>query len=355
MRHFVQRGWRVTVICPEGPRLREVRAIGVEHLDLPLSRRLIEPMGDAASALAIARLCRERRFDLVHTHNIKAGLIGRVAARAGGARRVVHTMHGMPFDATSPLPRRAGHAGLEWLACRFADRVLVQSEEDRRTLLEHHVVADAKITRIGNGVPLGRFDPARASGAAVRRELGLAPEDVLFVSAGRLVRSKGFVELAEAAGRARAADPRVRVAIAGPRDTEKADALDDADVARAEAAGVRFLGERDDMPEVYAAADVVALPSWHEGLPRVLMEGAAMAKPLLATDVRGCREVVSPEGGALVPARDPVALAGAMARLAADPDARARQGAHNRERALAEFDLDAVIRKLEAVYAELLA
>ena len=354
MRPFVDAGWHVTLICPDGPRLDAVRRAGFAWLPLSLSRRLVDPRGDARAVAEIVGYCRRERFDLVHTHNIKAGLIGRVAASLGGTGRIVHTMHGMPFDRDTPLAKRLGHVALEWVACRFVDRVLVQSCADEATMRAAHVLPARKLVRIGNGVPLDRFDPERVSGDGVRAALGLAPDDVLCVSAGRLVREKGFVELAEAAGAARARDPRLRVAIAGPIDEAKADCLSPAEMARARAAGVIFLGERADMPEVIAAADVAVLPSWREGLPRFLMEAAAMGKPLVASDVRGSREVVcAPRGGALVPVRSAAGWADALVALAADPAARARMGAHNRERARADYDIRAVVRRLEAVYREL--
>src|SRR5262249_5616900 len=306
------------------------------------------------AAAEIIGYCRRERFDVVHTHNIKAGLLGRVAASLGGTPRIVHTMHGMPFDRETPLPRRLGHIALEWMACRFVDRVLVQSRADEATMRAARVLSPRKLVRIGNGVPLDRFDPARADGRAIRAALALRPEDVLFVSAGRLVREKGFVELADAAGRARDRDPRVRVAIAGPLDEDKADCLSPDEMARARAAGVLFVGERTDMPDVLAAADAAVLPSWREGLPRFLLEAAAMGKPLLASDVRGCREVVDPpRGGALVPVRSAPAWADALVARAADPAAPGAIGAYNRARALEEYDIRAVIRRLEAVYREL--
>lgn len=354
MRPFVAAGWQVWVICPDGPRLDDVRRAGFAWLPLSLSRRLLDPVGDVRAAAEIIGYCRRERFDIVHTHNIKAGLIGRVAASLGGTPRIVHTMHGMPFDRETPLPRRLGHMALEWVACRFVDRVLVQSREDEATMREAHVIAPHKLVRIGNGVPLDRFDPDRADGGGVRAALGLAPDDVLFLSAGRLVREKGFVELADAAGAARARDPRIRVAIAGPLDEDKADCLSPDEMARARAAGVLFLGERTDMPDVIAAADAAVLPSWREGLPRFLIEAAAMGKPLLASDVRGCRELVDPpRGGALVPVRSAAAWTEALVTLAADPAARAAIGARNRARAVVDYDIRGVIRRLEAVYREL--
>src|SRR5262249_59053831 len=157
VRRFVDAGWRVFVICPHGPRLDGVRRAGFTWAPLSLARRLVGPVGDARAAAEIIGYCRRERFDVVHTHNIKAGLLGRVAASLGGTPRIVHTMHGMPFDRETPLPRRLGHIALEWMACRFVDRVLVQSRADEATMRAARVLSPRKLVRIGNGVPLHRF------------------------------------------------------------------------------------------------------------------------------------------------------------------------------------------------------
>lgn len=356
MRSSLAQGWEVTLLCPDGPRLDVVRQSGVTWIPLPLSRRLFDPSGDVTSMREIARICREQRFDIVHTHNLKAGHVGRVVAGLVGGAAVVHTMHGMPFDLESPPLKRWGHIALEWTAGRFADRMLVQSIEDRDTLLRAKTIAPEKVVRVGNGIDLAAFAGDQTRREATRQALGLAAGDVMFLSAGRLVREKGFVELAAATAIARQRDPRIRVLVAGPRDQEKADRLSDEEMDLARAQGLELLGERHDMRELYAAADAVVLVSWREGLPRVLLEGAAMSKPLVASLVRGCREVVVPErGGVLVPVRSPESLADALLRVAADPGRRAEQGRFNRARAEAEYDLRKVIAAIEAVYHQVLA
>jgi len=253
----------------------------------------------------------------------------------------------------TPAPARWAHAAMERAASAGVDRLLVQSEEDRDILLATRAAAAGKLVLVGNGIDLERFSAGRRD--ATRAALGLTSNDVLFLSAGRIVREKGFVELFEAYRRAAARNPSVRLAVAGPLDAEKSDVVDVAALDAARRAGALILGERDDMPDLYAAADAVVLVSWREGLPRVLMEGAAAGRPLIASDVRGCREVVrTPEMGLLVPPRDPAALAQAMLALAADPDLRGRLGARAREEAHARFDLTRVVARVLNVYDQLL-
>ena len=351
------RGYEIWHLTPDGPHAARARAQGKRWLPLQLSRR-IDIRGDLAGACRLYRDLRRERFDIVHTHAIKVGLIARVVATAARVPVIVHTMHGLVYSMETPGAKRRLHALLERIASLRIDAILAQSREDAATLVATGVVPPERIIWVGNGIDLTCFRPARldaAARAALRVGLGVAADDVLFFTAGRLVREKGVVELLEAALAARHEEPRVRLAIAGEADRDKADAIDSALLARARGAGVLVLGRRDDMPELYAAADVIALPSWREGMPRVLMEGAAMGKPLLASDVRGCREIVrAGDNGLLVPVRDPAALARAMVTLAREPELRARLGAVNRAEADPRYDVRRVAARLASIYEELL-
>lgn len=353
MQPFVDRGWQVTVCCPDGPLVEHVRAAGIDHVPISIARRALAPGRDLVGIAQLARALRSGQFDIVHSHNIKVGWLARAVARLSTRSKVVHTVHGVALSDDAPRLARAFESGAERLAARICDRVLVQSNDDADALIAAGV-SPRRLTFIGNGVDLSRFDPNAVDRTNARRQLGVGPDEILFVSAGRLVREKGFVDLALATRRARKTQPRIRTAIAGPRDPNSRQALTPSELAELEL-DVDLLGQRDDMPAVYAAADVVVLASRHEGLPRVLMEGAAMARPLLATAARGCREVVNdPLVGTLVPIADPDALASAMVDLARDRRRRVDQGAHNRTMARKRFDIQAVLGRLDRVYGDLL-
>ena len=357
-RPLVARGWDITILCPSGPNAATARSQGISVEPISL-RRSLHPPSDLIGAAQILRSYRRRRPHIVHTHNIKVGHMGRVLAYAARVPIVVHTLHGLAYGLDTPSVRRRVHATLEWIASARVDAVLAQSEEDARIVVETGAVPAARVTVIGNGIDLSRFDPRSYSEddrRRVRAELGVGDDEVVFLSAGRLTREKGFVELIEGAIRARREDRRVRLALAGEPDTDKSDALGHAALAAARDAGVLILGRRDDMPSLYAASDVVALASWHEGVPRTLIEGAAMGKPLLASDARGCREIVrSARNGVLHPVGDAGAIARAMLELAADADRRAACGAGNREEAHTRYDIRTIVARVTDVYDRLLA
>src|SRR5205823_6535906 len=211
----------------------------------------------------------------------------------------------------------------------------------------------------GNGVDLTRFDRSRRSSRreATRAALGIAPSEVVCGAIGRLVREKGYAELFAAAAEVRRTRPNVRFLVVGPEDPDKSDALSAEEIDRARRdAGICFLGMRFDVEDLYTAMDLYVLASHREGFPRSAMEAAAMGLPIIATDIRGCRQVVDAgSSGLLVPVGDHAALAAAIGRLVDDERARASMGAAGAAKAIAEFDQQDVIDTTLRVYDDALA
>jgi len=176
--------------------------------------------------------------------------------------------------------------------------------------------------------------------ARVRAELGIGDDEVVVGLVGRLVREKGYREVFAAARAVRARHPHVRFVVVGPTDLDKADAITQTELDGAAAdAGMVFLGMRDDVQRLYPAMDLYVLASHREGFPRSAMEAAAMGLPIVATDIRGCRQVVDDAvNGLLVPVRDAARLATAIGELVGDPQRRAAMGKASRNKAVAEFD-----------------
>ena len=358
LRHLRDDGYEVTGISAPGPLAAELEAEGIRHLPWPGATRSWDLRSDLRAAWELWRLLRRERFDLVHTHNPKPGIIGRVVARLAGVPLVVNTVHGLYATPEDRLARRVPVLGLEWLAARCSQLELYQSEEDLRWARRLRLVGRDRSVLLGNGTDLGRFDarqvsPERAAG--LRRELGL-PADALVVGmVGRLVAEKGCRELFAAARAVRRRDPGVRFLAVGEPDLAKADAVTPAELERA-AGDVLVTGWRDDVRDLLAVMDVFVLPSWREGMPRSAIEAAAMGRTLVLTDIRGCREVAGHEREALlVPPRDPEALAAAILRLAGDPDLRRRLAEAAGRRARERFSEAAVAERVVDCYRRLLA
>lgn len=357
LRAFRSAGFDVVGVSAPGPYVEELRDAGIDHVPLRNATRAPAPHRDLAALLELRTLFRRDRPDIVHTHNPKPGVYGRLAARAARVPGIVNTVHGLYAQPHDPRAKRAVVYGLERVAARCSHAELVQNPEDIDVLVRIGV-AEAKIHLLGNGIDLSRFDPgAVAPGrrAELRAELGVADDDVVVGAVGRLVREKGYEELFAAASRLRTDAPAVRLVVIGPDDPDKPDAVDHGTVERARADGVRFLGLRRDVEELYAAMDAYVLASHREGFPRSAMEAAAMGLPIVATDIRGCRQVVEHgRTGLLVPVGRPDALAGAIAALAADAAGRATMGAAGRAKAVQEFDQQRQIDISLGVYERLL-
>ena len=355
---FAEAGFEVFGASAAGPYVGQLSRWGITHVPLRHATRALAPHQDLQALGELRSLFRSLRPHIVHSHNPKPGIYGRLAARSTGVPVVVNTVHGLYAQRDDSLKRRAFVYALERLAASCSSAELIQNPEDLDTLVQIGVPAK-KLHLLGNGVDLDRFDSSKADGAArvaVRRELGAGPDDVVVTAVGRLVWEKGYRELFEAAKLVRQRLPQTRFVVIGPAEPDKADALDETEIARAQAIGVGFLGLRHDVEQLYAASDVYVLASHREGFPRSAMEAAASGLPVVATDIRGCRQVVADGvNGRLVPVRDPGALASAIGELVLNADLRASMGAAGRQKAVAEFDQRQVIHTTLEVYNRLLA
>ena len=324
----VAAGHEVFGISAAGPYVERVEALGVTHVPVRSLTRSWSPTSDLAAFRELVSTIRSLDLDVLHTHNPKTGVMGRIAGRIAGVPVVVNTCHGLWARPEDRLAKRAFVYGLEGLAARFSDYELFQNAEDMRTM--RWALKRGRHRVVGNGVDLERFVPDPQGRARVRAELGIADDELLVGTIGRRVREKGLAEFAQAATRLAGKATFVWV---GPEDDT--DAV--ADVAGTEA--IRFLGERTDMPAIYSALDVFVLASYREGFSRASMEAAACGSTMVLTDIRGCREVG--EDGThlrLVPPHDGPALARAVDGLLGDPEERSRLAAAARRRALEEFD-----------------
>jgi lipopolysaccharide/colanic/teichoic acid biosynthesis glycosyltransferase len=352
----IEHGGEVIGVSAPGPYVAELEAAGVRHIALRSSTRSMNLLADLRAAIELWRIVRRERPDVLHTHNPKPGVYGRIVGRLAGVPVVVNTVHGLYANEDDRRHKRAVVYALEAVAARFSHAELVQNPEDVNLLRRLHLVPRRKLSYLGNGIDLDRFDRDRlADGTreAVRAELGVDDDNVVIGIVGRLVAEKGHPELFDAC---RTLGPRCALVVIGPDDPEKADALDRTTIERAARDGVRFLGMRDDVDRLYAAIDVFALPSHREGFPRAAMEAAAMGLPIVATDIRGCRQVVHDgDNGLLVPPRDAVRLGEALRSLADDGPRRLAMGRASARRARTDFDERSIVTTVIDTYTRLLA
>lgn len=355
LRAFQELGYEVHAASAPGRWVPTLEADGILHHPLRHATRSSALLEDLKALVELHRLFRRVRPHIVHTHNPKPGVYGRIAARLARVPLVVNTQHGLYAQPTDRWSRRLPVYVLERIAAAFSDLELVQNEEDVATLRRLGVPA-RKLRLLGNGIDLERFRPDPHVRQEVRAELGIDADTVVVGAVGRLVWEKGYAELFDSARRILADRTDVVFVVAGPFDADKGDPLSPSDVAAAEAAGVRFLGHRDDPERLYQALDVYVLASHREGFPRSAMEAAATGLPIVACDIRGCRQVVE-HGvtGLLGPVRDATALRGNIERLVDDRTLRASMAAAALDKAHRDFDQDAVIEQTLDAYRTLVA
>lgn len=354
---FAKAGYEVVAMSADGPYVEAIEARGIRHVPVRNATRSMDPRRDLLAIEELRRQFRRLKPDIVHTHNPKPGLYGRIAARAARVPVVVNTVHGLYALPEDRWRKRAVVYGFERAASVCSDAELVQNPEDvvtlRRTLHE----PASKVVLLGNGVDLERFapDPSGERRAQVRRALGIDDGTVVVGAVGRLVLEKGYAELLRAWQAVVSAHPNAVLLVIGPDDPDKADAVPRQLIDSACSAGVRFLGLRPDVDDLYHAMDVYVLASHREGFPRSAMEAAATGLPIVATDIRGCRQVVTDgANGRLVPVGDEQRLAGAVERLVADSELRRSWGEASLERAQREFDQQRCIDITLATYDRLL-
>lgn len=345
-------GHHSIAISAAGPFVERLEAEGIEHIELPGSTRSFDLKADLRAAKSLWTILRERDIDLLHTHNPKPGVYGRVVGRLAGVPAIVNTNHGVYASPEDPLLKKAIVYPLEAIAARFSDYELIQSVEDYELLTGTRITRPERTVLLGNGIDVTRFDPARFSDAdrlAIRAELELDPNRPVVGIVARLVAAKGIHEFISAQ---RILGISHQFIVVGAREPEKSDAISEREIEEAEHAGVRFLGTRPDVDRILAVCDVFALPSYREGVPRAAMEAAASGVPIVASDIRGCRQVVDDaRTGFLVPMRDPAMLAWAIDKITNDPVLSAAMGRAARHKAVTEFDQIHVLKTVQRTYA----
>jgi glycosyltransferase involved in cell wall biosynthesis len=350
-------GYSVTGISAPGPDVPAIEAAGIRHIALPVTRRFA-PLADLVTLWRLYRILRRERFTILHTHTPKGGLLGQYAGVLARVPVRLHTIHGLYFPGDMKPDRRWAYVLLERVTMLFSHLNLSQNSEDVEVAVSERICDAERIELLGNGVDVTRFEPAQPHRrAATRAALDLSPGHKVVGVVGRFVAEKGYHEMLRAAQIIKKRAPQTRFIFVGPTEPAKGDRVDPRAIDQMGLADVvRFLGHRTDMPDLYAAMDVLALPSHREGFPRAPMEAAAMGIPAVVTDIRGCRQtVVHDVTGLLVPPRDPRALARALLELITDDAKRLAFGRAARQRALAEFDERVVFARVEDAYSRLLA
>lgn len=347
-------GAEVVLVSPPGPYGEKLRTEGFRWVPVPIARRSLNPLREVFVLWALWRLYRRERPDIAHHFTIKCVVYGGLAAKGADTHGVVNEIAGMGYVfGSKELLARMLRPLVSWLL-RFAmsgrkSRLIVLNPDDRRATVDAGLMDASQVRLIaGSGVDTERYRPRADALCASGRKASI-------VFAARLLWDKGVAEFVQAAQALRAEGLNIQFLVAGEPDPgNPASVPEEQLTAWREDGNVTLLGHVQDMPALMAAADVVVLPSYREGVPCSLIEAATAGLPIVTTDAPGCREVVEDGvNGILVPVRDVAALAAAIRKLVLDPALAVRMGAAGRQKALAQFDERIVLAQRLAVYREL--
>jgi len=347
LRALAKAGAKITIIAPRDRTFEPLTAMGCHCVELAIASKGTNPLDDLATLRALYRHYHAMKPDVVFHYTVKPNIYGSIAAWLARVPSIaVTTGLGYVFIQKSRAAQIAKR--LYRFAFRFPREVWFLNRDDLAAFTEQKLLAHPERARLlhGEGVDLDEFPytPALPRGT------------FSFVLIGRLLWDKGVGEYVEAARRLRARYPHARFQLLGPVGVENPSAISRDEVALWEREGViDYLGETTDVRPYIADSDCVVLPSYREGVPRTLMEAGAMGRPVVATDVPGCREVVAHgENGLLCEVRNAASLEAALAAmLDMGPDERRAMGERGRKKIEKEFDERAVVQRYRELVREL--
>jgi len=338
---------------PEGDLLATAIKEGVATTVLPSLKREIHPWNDLMAYRQVHRFLGKGRYDVVHTHTSKAGILVRKAAMNRRVPAIIHTAHGWQWTSSRSGPMNRFIIDCERWAARYSDRIIVVAESDLEKGLSAGVGNPDQYRVIESAIPLQAFDPRIVDGMKVRRELGIPESALVLGTVGRFAYQKAPELMMEAAGRVLREEATAHFVYVGdgPLMKEVIDRIGDL----AQNPRLHLLGLRRDIPEVVAALDVFVLSSRYEGLPRVVVEAMALGKPVVTTPADGVTEVIREgETGRVVPHGDAEAIAGASLDLLRDRAKRVTMGKECRNRVVTRFDLRRMVDQIAELYEEVL-
>jgi glycosyltransferase involved in cell wall biosynthesis len=325
--------------------------------------RFVNPLADWRSVRALADLFATRRPSLVQSFDTKPNILAPLAARAVPGIVVVRTINGLGWVYSSLSPAaialRPLHLLMHGRAGRHATATVFQNRQDQAFFRRYHLAATGSDCLIpGSGIDVEGFDRAVAKAPSperMRARLGLGPGPVV-LTVTRLTRQKGIPTLLKAAQKLHKIRPDIRFVLVGPRETEGPLAISQQELDR-HCASVVAIGQRDDVAALLRMADIFAFPTeYREGVPRALLEAALAGRPIVATRMPGCIDVIEDgRSGYLVPPRSPDALAARILDLVGDQSSARAMGRAAADLVRREFGLKLTVARYIGLYRTLLA
>ncbi len=340
-------------IGPEGSLIEEAEKRGIKLTIIPHMRREINFFRDVLAFIELYLLIRKGKYTIVHTHSSKAGILGRLAAKIAGVKIIIHSVHGLPFFEYQNRFLNHIYILCERFAALFTDRLISVCDAMARKAVAAGVAKEDKFTTIYSGIELNHYFNSGISIAEKQKELNLERRVPVVGNISRLFELKGHNYLLEAASRVVEVFPETKFLLVGDG------ILRERLIRQAEDLKIRdnivFTGlvERKEIPKLISIMDVVVHTSLREGLPRVLPEALAMAKPVIAFEIDGIVEIIKDGmNGYLIPPKDSRKLANSIIHLLQDKEKAKRMGEAGREMVNPAFELEVMLERISDVYKE---
>lgn len=360
LKFFKNKEYVVSVVCSPGKWLQDIKKEGIEVKEITIKRKIFSPISDLISLTQLFFYFKKEKFDIVLTFTPKPGLIGQLAAKMAGIPIIINTIFGFYFHENTPYLKRKLLIFIERLAAQCSDFIFFRNKEDFETAKKEKIIKENTAEYIGDGIDIEKFNSARFSKEFIeekKRKLGISLRITVIGIVARMVKEKGYTELFEAFKNVLIKFPDTVLLVVGPADLQKKDSIDpEAIKSFGIKKNVMFLGERTDVDELYSIMDIFVLPSYREGFSHSIMEASAMARPVITTNVRGCRNAIEPNlTGILIPPKNVEELTKAIINLLSSLEKRKEMGQHGRIKAEKEFDKSILLNKMEEKIKELIS
>jgi len=356
---LIEEGYEVHVICQPGLYIKDFIRKGYK-INLVRINRKISPIFNLISLYQIYKFIKKERPDLVHVHTPMAAAIGRVAAKLAKVPVIIYTAHGFYFHENMPLWKKKFYVGIEKLLGKyFTDMVLTQSKEDMLTAKKEKIIGNDSIICVGNGIDVRKFRGV-SSNKKLKNSFRFNDSNKVICFVGKILKEKGVLDLISAMRIVVGEVPESRLLIVGDvlesdRDKKTIKKVKKLVKKNNLEKNIVFTGFREDIPRILSMTDVFVLPSHREGMPRSILEAMASGKPIVATNIRGCREeVVDGVTGLLIPVKDQEALAKSIIKILTNRELAVKMGEEGRKRVIKEFDEKNVLDKQMEIYDKLI-
>lgn len=359
IKFFQEKGCDVHVVCSPGKLLKDIETQGIKIRTITIKRKIFAPISDIVSLFRLFFYFKKEKFDIVFTFTPKPGFLGQISAKLAGVPIILNTIFGFYFHENTPYLKRKFFIFIEKIAGKCSSFVFFRNIEDFKTAQKEKIITQGKAEFIGDGIDISKFDSKRFSLDFIKNKkekLGIDQNVFVVGIVARLVKEKGYLELFSAFKKVIEKFPKTLLLVIGSADTKKFDSIEisivkDFDIEK----NILFLGERNDIDEIYSVMNAFVLPSYREGFSHSIMEASAMSLPIITSDVRGCRGAVdNGVTGILVPAKDSEKLAEAIVHFLENPEKIKHMGIFGRQKAQREFDERIVFGRIKKEYDRLI-